>query len=169
MVATPKRIVTIKFNRTSKKKESDFEVVKEILTNYELIVDSYEQVRERPGDNKEQEKYYSGKASKHTFKTQMVILPDASDIVDVVTGEPGPKSDITLFRENRDNFELTQKFKGDLGYLGEELIETPIKTPRKGKLTKEQKKENQEFSSKRVLVEHRIRSVKICASCSRKI
>ncbi|MCC5668266.1 transposase family protein [Nostoc sp. CHAB 5784] len=40
-----------------KKNESDLMVVKEILTDYELIVDSYEQVRERPGDNKEQEKY----------------------------------------------------------------------------------------------------------------
>jgi hypothetical protein len=36
-------------------------------------------------------------------------------------GEPGPKSDITLFRENRDNFDPKQKFKGDLGYKGEEL------------------------------------------------
>jgi hypothetical protein len=144
-----------------KKNESDLMVVKEILTDYELIVDSYEQVRERPGDNKEQEKYYSGKASKHTFKSQIIILPDAKDIVDVVAGEPGPKSDITLFRENRDNFDPKQKFKGDLGYLGEDLIDTPIKTPRNGKLTIDQKKENQEFSSKRVLVEHRIRSVKI--------
>jgi len=40
----------------------------------------------------------------------MIILP-SRDIVDVVAGEPGPKSDITLFRENRDNFAPTQKFK----------------------------------------------------------
>ncbi len=144
-----------------KKNESDLMVVKEILTDYELIVDSYEQVRERPGDNKEQEKYYSGKASKHTFKSQIIILPDAKDIVDVIAGVPGPKSDITLFRENRDNFDPKQKFKGDLGYLGEDLIDTPIKTPRNGKLTIDNKKENKEFSSQRVFVEHRIRSVKI--------
>lgn len=144
-----------------KKKESDYEVVKEILTEYELIVDSYEQVRERPGDNEEQEKYYSGKESKHTFKSQIIILPDASDIVDIIAGEPGPKSDITLFRENRDNFDPKQKFKGDLGYKGEDLIDTPIKRPRNGKLTPDQKKENTEFASKRVFVEHRIRSIKI--------
>ncbi|MFL9455434.1 transposase family protein [Tolypothrix bouteillei VB521301_2] len=36
-----------------------------------------------------------------------------------------------------------------------------MKTPRNGKLTISQKKENQEFSSKRIFVEHRIRSVKI--------
>lgn len=144
-----------------KKNESDYETVKEILTEYELIVDSYEQVRERPGNNKEQEKYYSGKSCKHTFKSQIIILPDASDIVDVIAGEPGPKSDITLWRENRDIFDPEQKFKGDLGYQGEDLISTPIKTPRNGKLTSDQKKENQEFSAKRIFVEHRIRSVKI--------
>ncbi|MDK2407618.1 transposase family protein [Aphanizomenon sp. PH219] len=112
-------------------------------------------------DNEEQEKYYSGKESKHTFKSQIIILPDASDIVDIITGEPGPKSDITLFRENRDNFDPKQKFKGDLGYKGEDLIDTPIKRPRNGKLTTDQKKENTEFASKRVFVEHRIRSIKI--------
>lgn len=161
MVANPQRVAASQFTRTSKKNESDSEIVKEILTDYELIVDSYEQVRERPGDNKEQEKYYSGKAKKHTFKNQIIILPSGKDIVDVIAGEPGPKSDITLFRENRHNFDPKQKFKGDLGYLGEDLIDTPIKTPRKGKLTLEQKNQNQEFSATRVFVEHRIRSLKI--------
>jgi hypothetical protein len=59
-----------------------------------------------------------------------------------------------LFRENRDSFDPKQSFKGDLGYLGEELIDTPIKTPRNEELTTSQKKENKEFSSKRVFVEH---------------
>jgi hypothetical protein len=144
-----------------KKNESDLMVVQEILTEYELIVDSYEQVRERPGDNEEQEKYFSGKKSNHTFKSQIIIMPDGRDIVDVVAGEPGPKSDITMFRENRDNFDPKQSFKGDLGYLGEDLIDTPIKKPRNKELTTKQKKLNKEFSSKRVFVEHRIRSVKI--------
>lgn len=136
-------------------------MIKEVLTEYELTVDSYEQVRQRPGDNEEQEKYYSGKKCNHTFKSQIIILPDGRDIVDVVAGEPGPKSDITLFRENRDHFDPKQKFKGDLAYIGEELIKTPIKKPRKKELTDEQKEQNKKFSSKRIFVEHRIRSVKI--------
>ncbi|WP_238360626.1 HARBI1 family protein [Iningainema tapete] len=144
-----------------KKKASDYEVVKEILTEYQLTVDSYEQVRERPVDNDEQKKYYSGKYCDHTFKSQIIILPDGRDIVDVVAGEPGPKSDITLFRENRDSFAPKQRFKGDLGYKGEDLIETPIKKPKNGELTTEQKESNRNFSAKRVFVEHRIRSVKI--------
>ncbi|MEG4818452.1 transposase family protein [Microcoleus sp. K5-D4] len=107
-----------------KKNAADYEIVKEILTEYELIVDTYEQVRERPGDKDEQEKYFSGKKSNHTFKSQIIIMPDGRDIVDVVAGEPGPKSDITLFREERSQFDPQQRFKGDKAYVGEALITT---------------------------------------------
>lgn len=48
-----------------KKKASDHEIVQELLTEYELIVDSCEQPRERPGEYKEQKKYYSGKKKNH--------------------------------------------------------------------------------------------------------
>jgi len=91
----------------------------------------------------------------------MIILPSGRDIVDIIAGFPGPKSDITLFRENRERFDTKQKFKGDLAYQGENLIDTPIKKPKNRELTIEQKEENKEFSSKRVFVEHRIRSIKI--------
>ncbi|MGH2414872.1 MAG: transposase [Microcystaceae cyanobacterium] len=144
-----------------KKNASDYEIVKEVLTEYELIVDSYEQVRERPGDNNEQEKYFSGKKRNHTFKSQIIILPNGSDIVDVVAGEPGPKSDITLFREYRSKLDTKQRFKGDKAYVGEDLITTPIKKPKNRELTTEQKEQNKAFSAKRIFVEHRIRSVKI--------
>ncbi|MEG4446841.1 transposase family protein [Microcoleus sp. AT9_B4] len=144
-----------------KKNESDLMVVKEILTEYELIVDSYEQVRERPGDNEEQEKYFSGKKSNHTFKNQMIVMPDGKDIVDVVAGEPGSKSDITIFREYRSEFDPQQRFKGDKAYVGEDLITTPIKKTRNRELTTEQKEQNKAFSARRIFVEHRIRTVKI--------
>jgi len=69
-----------------KKKESDWEIVKEILTEYELIVDSSEQSRERPTDYELQEEYYSGKQKSHTFKNQFITLPKGKDFVDVVAG-----------------------------------------------------------------------------------
>ena len=144
-----------------KNNEADYEVVKEILRDYELIVDSYEQVRERPGDNDEQVKYFSGKKSNHTFKSQMIIMPDGRDIVDVVAGEPGPKSDITIFREYRSGFDPQQRFKGDKAYLGENLITTPMKKTKNRELTTEQKEQNKAFSAQRIFVEHRIRSLKI--------
>ena len=44
-----------------KKNASDYEIVQEILTDYELIVDSSEQPRERPGEY--QERSLPGEAS----------------------------------------------------------------------------------------------------------
>ncbi|MCT7951964.1 transposase family protein [Ancylothrix sp. C2] len=88
-------------------------------------------------------------------------MPNGRDIVDVVAGEPGPKSDITLFREERSQFDPQQRFKGDKAYVGEALITTPIKKLRNQELTTEEKEQNKAFSAKRIFVEHRIRSLKI--------
>ncbi|BAY50484.1 transposase (plasmid) [Scytonema sp. HK-05] len=106
-------------------------MVQEILTDYELIVDSAEQPRERPGEYKEQKKYYSGKKKSHTFKNQITVLPDGQDIVDVIAGKPGSKSDITLFREGKKGFDANQKFQGDKAYVGESSMRTPMKKPKK--------------------------------------
>jgi hypothetical protein len=57
-------------------------------------VDSCEQQRERPREYEEQKKYYSGKKKNHTLKNQLIVLPNGGDIVDIVAGSPGPKSDI---------------------------------------------------------------------------
>ncbi len=59
-------------------------------------MDSSEQARERPGEYEQHKKYYSGKKKNHTLKNQLIVLPDAKDIVDVTAGAPGPKSDINL-------------------------------------------------------------------------
>ncbi len=144
-----------------KKNASDYEIVQEILTNYELIVDSAEQPRERPEEYKEQKKYYSGKKKTHTFKNKITVLPDGLDIVDVIAGFPGPKSDINLFREGKKSFDKNQKFQGDKGYEGEPSIKTPIKKPKKGELTSTQKSKNKELASERIFVEHLIRMIKI--------
>ena len=117
--------------------------------------------RERPGQYKEQKKYYSGKKKSHTFKNQITVLPDGQDIVDVIAGEPGPKSDISLFREGHKNFDTNQKFQGDKGYIGEPSIKTPTKKPKKGELTKSAKEKNKKMASHRIFVEHLIRVLNI--------
>ncbi|OBU78097.1 DDE endonuclease [Cylindrospermopsis raciborskii CS-505] len=144
-----------------KKNSSDYEVVKEILTEFELIVDSYEQPIDRPGEYQEQKKYYSGKKACHTRKSQLIVLPNGKDIVDVVAGKPGPKSDVNLFRKTRNIFDKKQKFSGDKAYQGEELMKTPTKKPKNQELTSEQKEKNKELASERIFVEHLIRVVKI--------
>jgi len=87
-------------------------------------------------------------------------LPSGKDIVDVIAGEPGPKSDITLFRECQKDFDPNQKFQGDKGYQGEASIKTHEKTE-KGELTLAQFEQNLEMAAGRIFVEHLIRVVKI--------
>lgn len=144
-----------------KKNSSDVEIVKEILSEIKLVVDSCEQPIERPREYKEQKKYYSGKKKNHTLKNQFIVLPNGQDIVDVVAGKPGPKSDINLFRENQNYFHDNQRFNGDKAYAGEDSIRTPQKKLHKRELTPEQKKQNKELAVERIVVEHLIRIVKI--------
>lgn len=140
---------------------SDYALVQELLTEFQLLVDSMEQPRERPSDNQEQQEYFSGKKKQHTFKNQVITLPKGKDIVDVVGGSKGPSSDISLFRTQQQKFDDDQLFEGDKAYVGGKNITTPHKKPRNRELTQLQKAENKEISSSRIEVEHVIRLVKI--------
>lgn len=141
--------------------DSDYAIVQELLSEFELVVDSYEQPRERPESNDEQKKFFSGKKKRHTFKSQVVSLPLAQDIVDVMVGAEGSKSDISLFRNQMTKFGYEQLFKGDKAYIGGKNITTPHKKPRNRELSLQQKAENKVFSSQRIYVEHLIRLLKI--------
>ncbi|WP_293123861.1 transposase family protein [Moorena sp. SIO4G3] len=151
-----------------RKNEENEAKLSEILTEYELIVDSAEQEIPRPKDYQEQKKFYSGKKKNHTLKNQLIVLPHGADIVDLSAGKRGPESDINLWREQQDVFSQEQKFSGDKAYVGEAQIKTPIKKPKKGELTAQQKEENKQFSSLRVCVEHVIRTVKTFRSAGDK-
>ena len=137
------------------------EFVQQLLTSYELLVDSAEQARERPKDDQEQKKFFSGKKQRHTFKNQFVSLPKGEDIVDVLVGERGPEADVNLLREQQANFSEEQNFTGDKAYLGAERTKTPQKKPPKRELTPEQKESNKLISQSRIYIEHLIRLVKI--------
>ena len=91
----------------------------------------------------------------------MIVLPEGKDIVDILPGVPGPKSDINLLRERFRQFAPEQKFGGDKAYQGESQVMTPRKKPKAGQLTDEQKQQNRELSQKRIFVEHVIRLLKI--------
>ncbi|OLT62966.1 IS5/IS1182 family transposase [Moorena bouillonii] len=144
-----------------KKFPEEVEQIKEELTNYELIVDSSEQVIERPLDYQTQKNYYSGKQKRHTFKSQFVVLPKGQEILDVVVGKPGPMSDLKICRQTLNKFDEHQFFSGDKAYVGEAQITTPSKKPKNGELTDSQKADNKLLSKSRIFVEHLIRRVKI--------
>ncbi len=144
-----------------KKNESDWEWVEQILLEFELVIDSYEQPRERPLDNQEQKKYYSGKKKTHTFKNQVIVMPNGKEIVDVVVGYTGATSDITLWRERRQELGNNQKYRGDKAYIGETAINTPHKKPINQELSPQKKEENRLKAKQRIVVEHLIRLIKI--------
>jgi hypothetical protein len=108
-----------------KKFEGDYEWLQELLSEVQLIVDTSEQARERPRDYQEQKEFYSGKKKNHTRKNQLIVLPEGKDIVDILPGVPGPKSDRNLLRERFRQFAPEQKFGGDKAYQGESQVMTP--------------------------------------------
>ena len=69
-----------------------------------------------------------------------------------------------MLKERRVKFHSSLQILADTGYQGLQKIhfntELPKKSSKKNALTKEQKEKNQEISSKRVLVENVIGSVK---------
>ena len=156
-----RRILPASLMEQAKKGKEKLTIVKEMLAEHELIVDSWEQPRERPKDNEAQKEYYSGKKKQHTFKGQVVTLPLGKDLVDVEVGREGKASDINMFREQQKKFQSEQKFTGDKGYQGGTNIKTPQKKPKGKELTEEQNEENKIISSQRIYVEHVIRLIKI--------
>jgi hypothetical protein len=126
-----------------------------------LLVDTWEQPIPRPQDHDEQKAHYSGKQANHTRKNQLISLPNGTDIVDVVIGEKGPRSDSKLFEETQAELPERLEFIGDKAYVGKRNTTTPIKKPRGGHLTQAQKDFNRQVSQKRVYVEHVIRVIKI--------
>lgn len=142
-------------------KEENWSDFQEYLAQYRLLVDSTEQDRERPQDDREQKAYYSGKKKRHTFKSSVISLPEGKDIVDATSGHRGPTSDISLFRQQQEKFSDEQKFEGDKAYVGAKNMTTPHKKPRNGELTEQQRAENKVISSSRIFIEHVIRRIKI--------
>jgi hypothetical protein len=141
--------------------ESDLLFVQELLTNFRLLVDSLEQPIYRNSDQKEQQKYFSGKKRQHTLKSLMIGIPEGKDIVEVEVGVPGPTADINLFRKSQGKFDKSQPFAGDKGFQGGENITTPHKRKPKRELSQQQKDENKARSSNRIFIEHLIRLLKI--------
>ena len=109
-------------------------------------MDSEEQAIPRSTDYEEQNKFSSGKKKYHTWlrpqrhrKTQLIVLPGGADIVDIVPGERGPKSDINIWRERKNIFHAEQKFAGSEIKLILEKSKSKHKKPKKQELTEKQK------------------------------
>jgi DDE superfamily endonuclease len=62
-------------------------------------------------------------------------MPSGQEIVDIVVGNPGPTSDINIWRSRSAEFSESQKFQGDKAYVGDPRIDTPEKKPRNQGMT----------------------------------
>jgi hypothetical protein len=131
------------------------------LPEGDLLVDTWEQTIPRPQAPKVQEAFYSGKQKAHTRKNQIIALPRGTDIVDVVIGEPGPRSDSKLLEQTQVELPESLSFTADKAYVGRHNTTTPVKKPPGGELTQAQKDVNRQVSQRRVYVEHLIRVIKI--------
>ncbi len=127
-----------------------------------LVMDVMESPIERP--TKGQKGFYSGKSKKHVLKTQVIIELKTRTIMALRHGK-GRNHDFKLFKKSKINFPEIIKMLADKGYQGivkiHENSATPIKKPKGGKLTKEQKRYNRELNRLRVAVEHVNRQLKI--------
>jgi hypothetical protein len=142
-----------------------------------VLLDATEQRVSRPGDDATQRRYYSGKKEAHTLKTQVVTDSD-HHILAISTAVPGATHDKPLCDALRTLERLPDgvEASADKGYQGlaaqvetvpvcdlatrEErqhprlTARTPLKKPRGGELTEEQRAFNRRLGAVRIRVEH---------------
>jgi hypothetical protein len=121
-----------------------------------LVVDSTFLILPHHSDKDERKQFYHFKSpTRQALKWQLTVTTDGEPwhISDVVHGS---KADIMLLRESRllDRLSGGALLLGDKGYAGEAKIITPKKKPRLAELKDEEKAENKEKNSKRVVVEN---------------
>ncbi len=87
-----------------------------------------------------------------------------SEIICTAHGK-GKEHDFSLFKRSKISLRKDIICLADKGYQGIQKIhsksQTPTKKPKGKELTKEQKKNNTELASKRIIIEHVNRSLKI--------
>jgi hypothetical protein len=140
----------------------------EVLSNEDvfeanvLLHDGTEREIPRPVDDDLQKDNYSGKKKKHTVKNA-VIIAACCLILYVSRTYSGRIHDKTI-ADNDYTIPCGYTLFQDTGYQGYRPegvnIIQPQKKPRGKELTKEQKEENRQISSKRVRIEHTIGSIK---------
>jgi hypothetical protein len=65
---------------------------------------------------------------------------------------PGPSADVTLFRQQQQQFSDDQTFAGDKAYQGAPRTRTPHKKPKGGALSEAQVEANRIFAGERIVM-----------------
>ena len=144
--------------------------VEEALREYPdllAILDTTEQRVQRPGDDDDQKRHYSGKKKAHTRKTAIVVN-ERGRIRNVSPSTPGSTHDLRHVVESQVVHEVPQEvtvigdaaFEGLQNYYPERSVGTPHQARRNHPLTADQKLANREFSSQRIIVENTLSHMK---------
>jgi DDE superfamily endonuclease/Helix-turn-helix of DDE superfamily endonuclease len=129
-----------------------------------VIVDRFEQRVQRPRDQEEADRYYSGKKQPPTLKSQVAIDGDTGKVVDVSESVCGPTAELTLLKASGllDRVGPDVGVLGDLAYVGMAPLLpggrgfTPRRKPREQPRPAEDVVSNTAFAAERITVEHTI-------------
>ena len=129
-----------------------------------VIVDTFEQRVQRPRDQEEADRYYSGKKKQHTLQTQVAIDAASGKVVDVPDSVCGPTSDLTVLKSSGllDRVDPDVGVLGDLAYVGIVPLHpaglgfTPRRKPREQPRPPADVVYNTAFAAARIGVEHTI-------------
>jgi hypothetical protein len=98
------------------------------------------------------------------LKSQIVVNGRTRQVICTAHGR-GPTHDFALYKQSKLKPNEGLELLADSGYQGlgnlHEKSQTPKKKPKKGELTKDEKRANRELSRRRIVVENVIRSLKI--------
>lgn len=149
--------------------ERETERLAEVLADYEVLEfaqDGTERRRQRPTDEAEQRRYYSGKKKAHTLKNHLIVDPESRQVCYLSDSVPGKTHDKKLADESKLAFPDQSLLEQDTGYQGyapdNVLLLQPKKKPRKQALTVAEKFTNRVISAGRILVENVIAGIKRC-------
>jgi hypothetical protein len=129
-----------------------------------VIIDTFEQRVQRPRDQEEADRHYSGQKQQHTLKTQVAIDGDSGLLVDVPDSVCGPTNDLAWLKASGllDRLGPDVGARGDLAYVGMAPLHptglgfTPRRKPREKPRPPEDIVYNTAFAAERISVEHTI-------------
>jgi hypothetical protein len=142
------------------------------------VVDSFEQRVQRPTNQKEADRHYSGKKKAHTLKTQVVVKLGNGNVAEVANSVPGPCADPTVLRDSGAAQRVPKgaRLLGDKAYRYKKQaaddpspppkVAIPRRKPRGQPLPPEDLRFNRTFASARISVEHTIRDLRIFQALS---
>ncbi|MHB9106270.1 MAG: transposase family protein [Armatimonadota bacterium] len=130
-----------------------------------FLLDATERPIQRPQDDGRQRRHYSGKKKRHTVKNTVVSNARGTQVAFLGAPAAGSRHDKTQAEADAPPFPSGSHGAGDLGYQGLDppnlVLTRPIKTPRGGQLTEDERACNRRVAQLRIYVEHAIRGIKI--------